>query len=125
MWELQQGIKENLNISFYLSENFEARQMAEIRKGLKDNLDVSIYANPEFDSFQMNLIRTGLKEGLDVRQFAYPEYNLREMIRVYNQLKKEKLSLDCLIQEASQESNFNQNKCTNKEKQNFKQEMFI
>ncbi|WP_406615095.1 hypothetical protein ACJA25_02645 [Mycoplasmopsis hyopharyngis] len=33
--------------------NFDSDQMEEIQEGLKDNLDVSQYSNPKFNWYQM------------------------------------------------------------------------
>ena len=46
--EINYGIKENLEVSWYAKPEFSAQQMREILWGLQLKIDVSIYANPKY-----------------------------------------------------------------------------
>ena len=56
------GLKENVDVSIYVNEDFNGAQMKQIRLGLKDNLDVSFYAEPDLSDEQMREIRFKLKK---------------------------------------------------------------
>ena len=45
---------------------FENLQLNEIKEGLKDNLNVSYYAKSEYDWMKMRELRTTLKYGSDI-----------------------------------------------------------
>ena len=67
-FEIKDGLKENLDVSWYAKKEFNWKQMSQIRLGLKANLDVSKYANPELkwgemESFRLNLLE---KEALKI-----------------------------------------------------------
>ena len=53
--------------------------MYKIREGLKDNLDVSFYANPKYNDKQMDVIKTGLEENLDVSVYTRDVFNEHQM----------------------------------------------
>lgn len=67
------------SIDDYKGLGFSVNQLKEIEEGLKEGIDVDIYARLEFVSIQMNQIRLGLKEGLDVSVYARPEYDWFQM----------------------------------------------
>ena len=68
---------------------FEEYQQFEIKDGLKENLDVSWYANPDFTRFQMSQIRCGLFSDVDVSWYAKPEYSWKQMEHIINISKKQ------------------------------------
>ena len=55
------------------SKEFLPIQLRQIQLGLREGVDVSFYAKPEYDWFQMEEIREGLKAGLDVSVYAKPQ----------------------------------------------------
>ena len=58
--QINWGLEDNLDVSFYINPKFDFVQMNEIRLGLLDNLNVSIYAKEELDFLQMEVIRLKL-----------------------------------------------------------------
>lgn len=58
---------------------FDERQLNLIDMGKRQNLDISWYANDKFNAEQMNEILKGLEHDVDVSSFAKPEYSAREM----------------------------------------------
>ena len=71
--EIAYGIKNNVDVLWYLDPAHDAARMRQIRLGLESNLNVSIYAKPVYVSKQMNEIRLGLSEGLNVSVYAKSE----------------------------------------------------
>ena len=58
---------------------FNRLQSVEIEKGLVNNVDITKYAEQKFDAAQMKSIRLALEEGLDVTPFADDRYNYMQM----------------------------------------------
>lgn len=81
--EIQEGIRENLDITYYANKNYMSIQMHQIRLGLKEGLSVEYYAKPYYDWFQMEEIRKGLRAGLDVTAYSSPyiSYNKMRQLR--------------------------------------------
>lgn len=67
--------------------------MKEIREGLKNNLDISWYAKKEFDWKQMQIIFFGLKDNLDVSSYANEKIIAKQMEEIRKQLLAEKYFL--------------------------------
>ena len=57
LYEIEQGIDSNVDVTVYAKPEFEADQMEQIRMGMEDKSDVSIYAKPEFDPEQMDRVK--------------------------------------------------------------------
>ena len=72
-------------------EILNRNQQEEILEGLKYNLDVSWYANPEFNSLQIVQIKLGLIQYLDVSVYAKPEINWMKMNRMREELLKKQI----------------------------------
>ncbi len=53
----------------YEKMNFNREQLVEIEEGLKEGLDVEIYTKPEFTFWEMFQIRSGLKKGIEVCRY--------------------------------------------------------
>ena len=73
---------------------FNKEQLYEIELGLRKNLDVGIYAKPQYNALQMKEIRLGLSSGVDVLSFAKESMNATEMKRTrlhLQQAKKEEI----------------------------------
>ena len=57
MREIRYGLRRNLNISIYATNEFSYEQMKEIRLGLEQDLDISIYLNPNMSWEEMKKYR--------------------------------------------------------------------
>lgn len=57
------------------NEEFDFLQQYQIEQGIKNGIDVSAYAKPEFDFLQMEQIRIGLETGIDVTKYADKKYD--------------------------------------------------
>lgn len=66
---------------------FNGEQAYQLDLGIYEGIDVSFYKNPNFDELQMEQIRTGLKEGLNVNFYAYTECDVLNMIKMRKVLK--------------------------------------
>lgn len=82
LYEIEQGIDSNVDVTVYAKPEFEADQMEQIRMGMEDKSDVSIYAKPEFDPEQMEIIRLGLEEGIDASIYANPQFDVEQMQQI-------------------------------------------
>lgn len=82
--EIEAGIKQGLDVSVYMDQNFFALQMRQIRFGLEEGLDVTAYADERYDWFQMEEIRKGLLTKLPTEQYADPDipYDKMKQIRL-------------------------------------------
>ena len=72
-------LKDKVDISKYVENNFTQHQIKQIAIGLKNKVEVSIYANKEFKGSQMEQIRLGLENNLDVSVYAKPDLFWKEM----------------------------------------------
>lgn len=73
---------EEIDITSYLEQGFDALQCEEIRAGKADRVNVSLFARKEFDSMQMKEIRSGLNNGLDVSVYARTDLTSYQMHEV-------------------------------------------
>lgn len=86
--EIEEGLKERLNVSIYANKDFLSIQMRQIRLGLKEHLPVEAYAKVEYDWFQMEEIREGLKSGVDINIYASPKIPYEKMRQIRKGLEK-------------------------------------
>jgi hypothetical protein len=87
MIEIYLGLKHNVDVSIYATDDFDARQMKTIRIALEDDyIDLSPYMNCGFDYDQICVIHCGLKEGLDISVYANPEFNANQMRVILKEL---------------------------------------
>ena len=70
--EIRAGKAEKVNVSLYARKEFDSMQMKEIRTGLNAGLDVSVYAKVDLNSYQMHEIRSGMERGINMTTFANP-----------------------------------------------------
>jgi hypothetical protein len=61
MWQIHDGLLDNLDVSIFADPIYDWDQMFEICEGLKDDLDVSVYADPKINSDQMRHTRWELE----------------------------------------------------------------
>ena len=82
--------KQALQFEEIISNNkFYFKQKKEIYLGIINNLDVTIYAKEIYDADQMKQIRIGQIEDLDVTIYAYPKNSCIEMSKIrYLQLNR-------------------------------------
>lgn len=85
--EIQDGMRQKLDVMVYAKKEYEPAQMMELRRGLSKGIDVSAYADPAFSSQQMRFIRRSLESGFDVSSFAKPEVPASEMKEAYFALR--------------------------------------
>ena len=87
-------IYNNLNIENLIKtewiNQFNRSQQYEILEGLKKDLNISWYAKPEFNDFQMEEIRLGLEKGLDVSEYAKPSLDELIMKEIREELEDKK-----------------------------------
>ena len=91
LYEIEYGIKYNLDVTKYADLKFDYIQMENIRIGLELGLDVSKYVNPEYNEYQMKEIQEGLRKGLDVDKYANPKFDKIEMAKIRKQLERTKI----------------------------------
>lgn len=77
--EIRKALKEGLDIEPYLVKEYIGPSLAEIRKGLKSGVDVSIYAKMEFGWNQMRELRLGMENRVDITKYNNPLYSWRQM----------------------------------------------
>ena len=70
---------DNLIKTDWWIKQFNRKQRKVIKEGLKDNLDISWYAKKEYNAAQMFEIKVGLEKRLDVSIYAKPDYNEHQM----------------------------------------------
>ena len=81
--------KQALQFEEIISNNkFYFKQKKEIYLGIVNNLDVTIYSKEIYDADQMKQIRIGQIEGLDVTIYAHPNYNWKKMDKIRKAIKK-------------------------------------
>lgn len=77
--EIELGLKDDVDVSFYAKEEFLAIQMRQIRIGLLSGVRVSVYSDPTFDWFQMEELRLGLENHVNVEKYKNPQLSYRKM----------------------------------------------
>lgn len=80
--EIEEGLKNQLDVSVYAHKDYFALQMQQIRLGMMDGLPVSVYADPIYDWFQMEEIRKGLKRHLDISLYSSPDIPYDKMRQI-------------------------------------------
>ena len=89
--EIEQGIRENLNVSLYAHPCFDKDQMYQIRNGLENELDASIYAYPEYNDGQMEEIKWGIAQDLDYTKYLDSSLSRSEMRKIREKLFNKEL----------------------------------
>ncbi len=79
LFEIQLALKDNLDMDPYLIKEYIGPSLAEIRKGLLSGVDVSIYAKMDYSWRQMREIRIGMEKRVDVSKYSSPLYSWRQM----------------------------------------------
>lgn len=67
--EIDEGIREGLDVSVYAKPELLAIQMRQIRFGMEKGLPMEPYADRSYDWFQLEEIRLGLEKGIDVTKY--------------------------------------------------------
>ena len=80
--------QEKIYNEFVSKYNFNKEQRFQIELGLQENLDVSWYAKPEYHWLKMQTIRIGLEKSLDINLYAKPEFNWTQMQEIHRGLEK-------------------------------------
>lgn len=96
--QIEKGLEQGVEVSYYISPKFSANQMEQIRLGLEEKLDISKYADSKFDYSQMEQIRKGIAIGLDVDVYADSAFHAEQMDFIRRQLMK-KISPTDMISE--------------------------
>lgn len=86
MSQIRKGLEQKLDVSYYAKTAYSSSQMYEIREGLQQGVDVSLYADANYKPSQMEMIRAGLKAGVDISIYSNPEYNSSQMYQIYDGL---------------------------------------
>lgn len=94
--QLRLAYEEEIDLSKYIREGYDAKQLLEIREALKAGLDIEPYLNKAYIGPSLNEIRKGLASGVDVSLYATMEYSWRQMreirIGMENRVDVEKYS---------------------------------
>lgn len=88
LFEIRQALKDNLDMEPYLLKEYIGPSLAEIRKGLLSGVDVALYANMEYSWRQMRELREGMEKQLDVLKYSSPLYSWRQMHEIRLGLEK-------------------------------------
>lgn len=79
LFEIREALKAGLQMEPYLLKEYIGPSLAEIRKGLLSGVDVSLYASMEYSWRQMREIRIGMENRVDVKKYINPLYSWRQM----------------------------------------------
>lgn len=79
LFEIRQALKDGLDMDPYLIKEYIGPSLAEIRKGLLAGVDVSIYAKMDYSWRQMREIRMGMEKRVDVSKYSSSLYSWRQM----------------------------------------------
>ena len=79
LYEIRLAIKDELDMDSYLTREYIGPSLAEIRKGLKSGVDVSVYAKPEYGWNQMRELRLGMEKQVDISKYNNSLYSWRQM----------------------------------------------
>ncbi len=79
LFEIREAIKEGLNIDPYLSWEYIGPALSEIRKGLQAGVDVSVYAKMDYTWRQMRELRLGMENRVEIYKYRSPLYSWRQM----------------------------------------------
>lgn len=85
--EIEEGLKDGLDVNLYAKKEFLSIQMRQIRLGLLDGLPAQRYARPEYDWFQMEEIRKGMVDGVNIEVYASPKISFDRMHQIRKGLK--------------------------------------
>lgn len=86
--EIEEGLRNGLDVSVYAKPCFDFQQMYEIRKGMQFiGVDVSIYADAKYTGNQMHEIREGLENGIDVSSYLDPNLDWFDMEQIRLELE--------------------------------------
>ena len=82
MVQIRLGMMDKIDISLYNNVKINWRKMHEIRMGLIKNVNISIYSDYEkYSASQMKQLRLGLEDKLDVTRYWDPKISGKEMLR--------------------------------------------
>lgn len=72
LYQIRKGISEGVDVSVYAKKEYLADQMKQLRLGLskKGGVPIIFFQDPMFDSLQMREIRKGLEAGIDISNYA-------------------------------------------------------
>lgn len=87
MQQIRAGLEQGVDVSVYANKNLSAAQMYEIREGLKNGVDVSLYAKVDYWGDQMEMIRKGLEEELDVSFYTDHRFGSDQMFQILDGLR--------------------------------------
>lgn len=79
LFEIRQALKDKLDMDPYLIKEYIGPSLAEMRKGLLAGVDVSLYATMEYSWREMRELREGMEKQLDVSKYSNPLYSWRQM----------------------------------------------
>ena len=65
---------------------YNEKQLQELYEGLREGLDISWYIDPKFSDEQMSIIRAGLNEGLNVSVYADYTIGVEKMKELFESL---------------------------------------
>lgn len=72
MFQINAGLRRNVDIRPFIDSSFNWRKMKEIRLGLQEGIDVSKYANVKNNSFKMRELRLALCDNIDLSSLIKP-----------------------------------------------------
>lgn len=82
IYEIEEGVKNGLDVSVYAHKEYFALQMRQIRLGMMEELAIEKYADAGYDWFQMEEIRKGMKKHLDIGLYSSPDIPYDKMRQI-------------------------------------------
>lgn len=82
IYEIEEGMKNGLDVSVYAHREYFALQMRQIRLGMMEGLAIEEYTDAGYDWFQMEEIRKGLRKHLDIGLYSSPDIPYDKMRQI-------------------------------------------
>ncbi len=77
--QLHLAFKENIDLSGYITNGFDADQLEEIRIALNEKLPINKFISLDMRGDAIREVRYGLEHGIAVEQYAHAQYNWQQM----------------------------------------------
>ena len=85
--EIRKALEKRITLEPYIDKEYRAASIAEIRKGLENGVDVSFYAKKMYSWRKMRELRLGLENQLDVSKYSGAFYDWEQMKEIRLGLK--------------------------------------
>ena len=88
MEEIIDGMRQGIDVSYFLSPDYNYKQMHVIKTALLNEVNVVYLLSPDFEWDQMYQILLGLLNGVEVRHYNDPSISVTNMIKIRKELQK-------------------------------------